>query len=37
MLLVLLGVMTLALANIACFFAWRHMQQLVLTTCTWAI
>ena len=31
--LVLLGVMTLALANIACFFAWRHMQQLVLTTC----
>lgn len=31
--LVLLGVMTLALANIACFYAWRHMQQLVLTTC----
>lgn len=31
--LVLLGVMMLALANIVCFFIWRHMQQLVLTTC----
>lgn len=31
--LVLLGVMVIALGNIACFLLWRHMQQLVLTTC----
>lgn len=30
---VLLGVMATALGNIACFLLWRHMQQLVLTTC----
>lgn len=31
--LVLLGVMVIALGNVACFLLWRHMQQLVLTTC----
>lgn len=31
--LVLLIVMVTGLANILCFLVWRHMQQLVLTTC----
>lgn len=31
--MVLLSVMAIALGNIACFFVWRHLQQLVLTTC----
>lgn len=31
--LILMGVMFLALTNIACFLIWRRMQQLVLTTC----
>lgn len=31
--LILFGVTAITLGNIACFLAWRHMQQLVLTTC----
>lgn len=31
--MVLMGVLIIALVNIACFLIWRHMQQLVLTTC----